>query len=101
MIKSNIPLSMIESSEYLKKDKESNSELKGFMKKFTKLKIKEAKELRKEIEGLNLMKINPEQISKIIDLMPDNAENLNKIFVDVGLNEDEIKKILEIIKKFK
>ena len=101
MIKNNKPLSMVEATEYLQKDKESDAELIGFIKKFTKIKIKDAKELRKEIEELNLMKVKEEYIAKIIDLMPDNAEDLNKIFVDINLDEDESKKILDTIKKFK
>ena len=33
--------------------------------------------------------------------MPENAEDLNKIFVDISLDEDEKRKILETIKEFK
>lgn len=92
---------MPEVMEYLKKDKEDSAELMGFIKKFTKMISEKAKELKQEIGKLDLMKVKDEQIVKIIDLMPDNAEDLNKIFVDVGLDEDEIKKILDTIKKFK
>jgi len=101
MIKNSKALSMVEVMEFLKEDKENLAEIIGFIKKFSKMKLEKAKELRQEIEKLDLMKVKEEQIAKIIDLMPDNAEDLNKIFVDVGLNEDEIKKILDAIKKFK
>ena len=47
------------------------------------------------------MKIKLEYIVKIIDILPETAEELNKIFVDVSLDEDETKKILDTIKKFK
>ena len=47
------------------------------------------------------MKVNERDIVKIIDLIPENAEELNKIFTDVGLNEDETTKILETVKEFK
>jgi DNA-directed RNA polymerase subunit F len=101
MIKSNEPLSMVEVIEYLKKGKDSETDVKGFIKKFVKLNPKDAKELRKKIGELKLMKVNERDIVKIIDLMPENAEELNKIFTDVGLNEDETNKILETVKEFK
>jgi DNA-directed RNA polymerase subunit F len=101
MIKINEPLSMAEAIEHIKKTKDNEKDIIGFIKKFVKLKPKEAKELKKEIEKLDLMKIKEEHIVKIIDLMPANQEDLNKIFVDINLNEDETKKILETIKKFK
>jgi DNA-directed RNA polymerase subunit F len=40
-------------------------------------------------------------IVKIIDTLPENSEELNKIFIDVSLDEDETRKILDTIKKFK
>jgi len=101
MIKNSIPLSMVEVVEYIKKGEESEIEVIGFIKKFNKLKFKEAKELKQEIERLNSMKIRNEHIVKMIDLLPENAEELNKIFVDVSLDEDETKKILDAIKKFR
>jgi len=92
---------MAESLEYVKEDKEGNAEIIGFIKKFTALKSKEAKEFRKKIQDLNLIKVKQDYVVKIIDLMPESTEELNKIFVDVSLDEDESKKILEIIKEFK
>ena len=98
MIKTNELLSMAEASEYI--GKADSTDIKGFIKKFTKLKPKEAKELRKKLENLDMMKLRTEQIVKIIDLLPENQEDLNKI-VDVSLDEDETKKILETVKEFK
>ena len=100
MIKNNEPLSMAEAKEYVDKAEESNAEIKAFIKKFTKLKPKEAKELRKKLKDLDLMKLRTEQIVKITDLLPENQEDLNKI-VDISLDEDETKKILETIKEYK
>jgi len=101
MIKNSEPLSMAEVIEYLKKSGESESEIVGFIKKFNNIKAKEAKELKQEIESLGIMKVKPEYTVKIIDLLPENAEELNKIFSDVSLDEDETKKILDTIKKYK
>lgn len=96
MIKSNKPLSMAESTEYL--EKESNTMI--FIKKFNALSTKDAKELRKKLEDLNLIKMNDFNISKIIDLVPEKTEEVNKIFIDVGLDENETKKILDVVKEF-
>ncbi|HUW43346.1 MAG TPA: hypothetical protein VMV95_00040 [Bacillota bacterium] len=101
MIKNTTPLNMAEALEYIKKDSDSEVEIKKFIKKFVKLKIGDAKELGKKLENLDLMKIKPEHIVKIIDLLPEDSENLNKIFNDVSLNEDETKKILETIEEFR
>jgi len=98
MIKTRKPLSMAESSEYLQENKE---EIKGFFKKFLKIKPEKAKELREKIKKLDLMKIKEEHISKIIDFLPEDTENLNKIFRDVNLEEDEQKKLLDTIKEYR
>jgi DNA-directed RNA polymerase subunit F len=101
MIKNSEPLSMAEVIEYVNKSEDSEAGIMGFIKKFNSLKAKDAKELRKEIESLGIVKIRPEYTVKLIDLLPETADELNKIFVDVSLEEDETKKILEAIKKFK
>ena len=100
MIRNNNPISMAEVLEYVKED-ENGIVVTGFIKKFTKLSIKDAREMRKKLEELNLIKIKAEYIVKIIDLVPENQEELNKIFIDVSLNEDETNKILDIVKQFK
>ncbi len=101
MIKNMTPLSMAEAFESIKKDSDSEVEIKKFIKKFVKLKPEKAKIIREKLEGLDLMKIKPEHIAKIIDLLPENSENLNKIFNDVSLDEDETKKILETTEEFR
>ncbi len=99
MILDRKPLSISEANEYV--DKDSESDVVGFVKKFIKIKPEKAKEIREKIKALDLMKVQAEHISKIIDLLPKNTEDLNKIFGDTGLDEDETKKILETIKEYK
>jgi len=101
MIKNETPITMAEVAEYAKGNKDSENPIPKFIKEFAKLKAKDAREMTKKLEGLNLMKLKLEQIVKIVDLMPDNAEELNKIFIDMSLDEDETKKILETVKEFK
>ena len=99
MILGKKPLSMAESLEYV--DKESGTEVKGFIKKFTKLKPKDGKEMRAKFEALDYLKMNDMHVSKLIDVLPETKGELNKIFSDVGLDEDESKQILDIIKEYK
>jgi len=99
MILERKPLSMSESKEYM--NKESGTDIQGFVKKFILLKPEKAKELRKKVEDLNLLKVKEEHIAKLIDLLPETTEDLNKIFSDVSLDEDETKKLLDTIKEFK
>jgi DNA-directed RNA polymerase subunit F len=89
-------LSMPEAEKYV--DKEACSEIVGFMKKFVKIDSKKAEELRKKLEELDLIKLREEHIAKILELVPDNKEDLSKIFTDVSLEEEEYAKILETIK---
>lgn len=99
MIKNNESISMAECQEFVKvKD---DPETIAFIKKFTELSLKEGKEIREKILALNLIKIKNNHISKIIDLLPDTSADLNKIFEDVTLEEDETNKILNIVKEYK
>ena len=93
------PLSMVEAREYM--DKDSETDIQGFVKKFIILKPEKAKELKEKIQKMDMLKIKEEHIVKIIDLMPEIEEDINKIFNDVSLDEDETKKLLETIKEFK
>lgn len=101
MIKEMTPLSSVESLEYTKFAKDEGKEVNSFIKKFVKLKEKDAKELKKEIGDLKLVKIDSKEISKIVDFAPESEEELNKITVGLNLNEEESSKILDLIKRFK
>ncbi|MCX6749572.1 MAG: hypothetical protein NTW17_02390 [Candidatus Pacearchaeota archaeon] len=101
MIRYREPLSMTESLEYIEDEKDSEAEVKKFVKKFVKLKPEEAKKLREKLLSLGLLKLKQEYISKVIDMLPEDSESLNKIFTDVSLDEDEAKKILDIVDEFR
>lgn len=101
MIKSIQPLSMPEVKGILaKSESEKIKEIIIFLKKFTKLEEKEAKKLREEINNLGILKIKNHHIAKIIDIIPVDSEDVNKIFTDVSLDQNEITQILEVVKKY-
>ena len=103
MIKNMQPLDMSESKKILESLEETDKikQVDAFIKKFSKIKSDKSKKLKEELKNLELLKLKEEDIVKIIDLMPEDVLDLNKIFVDVALNEDETNKILEAIKKYK
>ena len=89
-----------------KDDKEENKKAAStlqYMKKFVKTKPDHVKNLKEALQNLNIIKLNQKFIAKIIDVMPEDAEDLRKIFFgeDIALEQDEINSILEVIKKTK
>jgi len=99
MIEKKESISMPEALKYLNKEK--HGEAMAFIKSFTKMTPEKAKELRSKLEELNLIKLNREQISKIIEMRPENKEDLHKIISDSNLDEDETNNVLQTIKEFK
>jgi DNA-directed RNA polymerase subunit F len=103
MILERTPLTMSEMQEILKNlpDGERKLEAEDYLKKFLSAKPASAKKLKEELEKLDILKIKREYVIKIVDLMPEDASELNKIFVDVSLTEDETNKILDVVKNNK
>jgi len=99
MIQDTEKLSLAETKEILKGlEGERKEEIEKYIKKFNKTKIANAKKIMQEIEKLENLKIKQEHIAKIIDLLPEDGSDINKIFSDVSLDENETKQILEIVK---
>ena|SRR3989338_1030582 len=103
MILERTPLNMNEVEEILKDIPESDKkeQMQLYLKKFLKTKTGQGKKIKEDLEKLDLLKLKKEHIAKIIDILPEDASDLNKIFVDISLNEDETNKILEIVKNSK
>jgi len=103
MIKERKPLTLLETEELIKdfKETEKTKELKSFIKKFAQSDAKTAKKLKEALTNMNLLKLKEKDIVKIVDIMPENAIELNKIVTEAGLDTDETNKILETIKNIK
>ena len=103
MILDRQPLNLFEVKKILDDlpENEKKAQMELYLKKFLKTKQGRAKKIKQGLQELDLLKIKNEHIVKIIDLMPEDASDLNKIFTDVSLTEDETNKILEIIKNSK
>jgi DNA-directed RNA polymerase subunit F len=100
------PVSMAEAREILssrEKKKELSYEQKlafEHLNKFTKLKPEDAKKLLEELSGV--LRMSQETVVQILNFLPKTADELRMIFSreKFSLKEDEINKILEIIKKY-
>jgi DNA-directed RNA polymerase subunit F len=71
------------------------------LKKFSKLSAKDANKLLEEVSSV--FRMSPQTAAKIVNLMPKNADEIRMIFAreKFSLKEDEINKILELVKKYK
>jgi len=99
MILERKPLTIAEVHEHIKKLEEAK-EMKDYIKKFSKLSSVDAIKLIGEIEKLNNLKIKYESIIKIADTLPKESEEVNKIFTDVSLSEEEVNAILQITTRY-
>jgi DNA-directed RNA polymerase subunit F len=99
MIKRSTPLTIAEVVN-LAKESEKEIRLKAFSKQFIKISEKEAKEMKEELQNLDLIKLKEDNIVKVIDFMPRDVVDLTKILSGISLNQDEVDKILGVIKKY-
>ena len=113
MINEKKPLTLAEVQEIVnerfKKVKEENDEnhrlgsVHDLLKKVVKLKPEQAKKLKEELLSLGIVKLKEKDIVKIVDFLPEDAEDIRKLFFGQGINldENEINSILEKVKKNK
>ncbi len=98
MIKDKTPLTLAEVVGIVG-DGERAEKIKLFSKNFIKLKSEKAKELRDEIRNLNILKLNEESIVSLVNFMPKDAQDVMKVLEGISLDQEEINKILEVLKK--
>jgi DNA-directed RNA polymerase subunit F len=69
---------------------------------FTKLTEKQAEDFRKELLSLEMRKLTDNFIIKIIDVMPESAEDLKILLQSskISFKKQELEKIFEIVKKY-
>jgi len=99
VIKESRPITMAEVSN-LVGDSDKSKSMKLFIKNFKVLKFEKAMELKKELEALDLIKLKEDHIVKIVDFLPTDATELNKVLQEVALDQEEVNKILEVVKKY-
>ena len=105
MIKNTKALNLAEVKEILEmhpqlEENSAASNTLEYIKKFVKMKNEKAEALKESLRGLNNEKLKDKHIAKLVDLMPEDADDLRKIFVgeDFSLEQEEINSILEKLK---
>lgn len=99
MIKSQEPLTYGEVLR-LVGEGEKAKKVSVFIKEFYKLKPEESKKLKEELIALDLIKLREENIVNIVNFLPEDASDLIKILPDTSLDQEEITKILDVVKKY-
>ena len=79
-------------------DSEKGEAIKKFIKGFNKMPVEKALELKENLKALDLIKLKESHIVKIVDFMPSDAAELNKVIGDVSLDQEEVTKILDVVK---
>lgn len=98
-IQNKTPVTLAEVRDIVDKMEEAH-DAKDYLKKFTKLSKDKSDKLKQELKNLNSLKLNEDNIVKIVDFLPRDAEDTNKIISETSLTEEEINAILEITKKY-
>jgi DNA-directed RNA polymerase subunit F len=98
-IKEETPITMAEVAA-LAGDSERGKAIKDFIKKFNKMSADKAKEMKQELKDLDLIRLKDSHIVKIVDFMPQDATDLNKILSEVAFDQEEVTKILNVVKKY-
>lgn len=101
MIKSSQPLTIAEVKEIVKTNGTEVKDMEHYLKEFSTLKLKDSQEIKKELNELEILGLKESDIIKIIDFLPEDKEDLNKIVVDVSLSEEDVTKLLDIVKKYR
>ncbi|MBU1198429.1 MAG: hypothetical protein KJ685_01210 [Nanoarchaeota archaeon] len=73
-----------------------------YVKEFSILKTKDAEELFKKLEELNIPRLKDTHINKIIDIMPASMPELKLIMQGYALpvTNDNLKKMIDAVKKY-
>lgn len=109
VIVSETPISMVEMKKELEVIKKRDSELnfranktEEYLAYFTELSPKKYEELRKKLEELDIPRLKPGHIIKIIDLLPTTVNDLKVILqgYTVSINQDNMKKILAVVAEY-
>lgn len=91
--------------EYKKKKVELNFRSNKVLEQITettKLKKKEAEDLKKELEELDIARLKDKQIIKLIDILPKSSDSIKSLFAgdNITLKQEDVVKIEEVVKKY-
>ena len=102
------PINMVELKNKMalikKRDQELNfrsNKVQEYLNTFVTLTEKEAKELKKKMEELNISRLKDRHIVKVLDIMPEDLDGLKALFAgeNITIKQEDLARILEIIKQ--
>lgn len=109
-IKSEAPISMVEVKGMLSKVKKRDGELsfrankaEEYLNQFATISQKKTDELKKRLEGLGVPRLKENHIIKLIDLMPDTADDVKLVlssFQTLTVSQDNQKKLAKAISEY-
>jgi DNA-directed RNA polymerase subunit F len=99
MILNEKPLLLGEVSE-LTGDSDQGKEIKKFIKKFSKLKIEDAKKMKEELEGLDILQLKEKDIVSLVNFVPKDGQEVMKVLQGISFNQEEVDKILNVTKNY-
>lgn len=101
------PINLVEVKEELKKIQKRDNELNfraqkamDYLNSVAKMPVKQADEIKKALEKLNIARLKDLHIQKLIDVLPLSDDDVNVVLQGYTLNlkKDDMKKIAEAIK---
>ena len=99
VIREEKPLSISEVNELLGEG-EKAEKMKEFIKDLKILKLEDAKKLKDELKAMEILKLKDSHIVKIVDFVPKDASELNKVLSDLALDKEEVDKILNVTQNY-
>lgn len=99
MIRKERPLLLGEVTE-LVGDSEQAESIKKFIKKFSKIKVADAKKMKEELEALDILQLKEKDIVSLVNFCPKDATEVMKVLQGISLNQEEVDKILNIVKNY-
>jgi DNA-directed RNA polymerase subunit F len=103
------PITMAELKEELKNIKKRDEALnfraektEEYLNQFEVLKEKEAKDLIKKLEGLDVPRLRPEHMVKLADILPTSPEEVKMVLqgYTITVTKENMKKIADAIQEF-
>ena len=99
MILSRKPVTLAEVNSLVPKSEEKK-QIHDYLKKFAQLSKADANKLLNDLVKLDNIKLKEENLVKLVDFLPRDVEDVNKVLNEANLSEAEATAILEIIKKY-
>ncbi len=99
------PISMAEVKSILSSEKELDFRMQktlDYLNEFTKLDEKQAKELIEKINSLGFVRLTPNMVVKIVDLLPRSEGELKAVLsqFSITLTKDQLKSLLNVIAEY-